>query len=409
MIPILFEHNATTFNNHGLGDLVDAIECVVKQVDTNEFELEMKYPITGRLYNELTVNRIIYAKVNNGNHTMFTIIPHTISYQAFRIYGFEREIAGYITVKAQHISYDLNDVYVMNSATTPSNYYGTPAPQFVSTTPEDIITFIQNKRISGTNNFTLSTAGDYTNPSSKEAVTSDGPRSARSLLFDSSNSLLANYGGTCSFDNFKLKFYESLNTDPVATIDYGDELIDLTQEQNISEMYTGFLPYCIAKDWVYFEDDTWHGVDSIVYGNVVYASGTFNRQRIIPVDLSEYFNVDRNNPTDNKWGNLDYITYGGNRIYVPAINDVAQRYAELNEFGVPDINITLDYSRGKNEIEIFDLIHIKFQKLGVAMTSRVVSVTYDVLNERNTEIEIGKSKSSTWRYSDNEYAGKKRW
>ena len=86
MIPILFEHDATVFTGHGLGDLVETIACSVKQSDTNEFELELKYPVTGRLFSELTPNRIIYAKVNNNKSTPAL---RTAPYQALCIYGYQ--------------------------------------------------------------------------------------------------------------------------------------------------------------------------------------------------------------------------------------------------------------------------------------------------------------------------------
>lgn len=409
MIPILFEHNATTFTSHGLGDLVEAISCATKMADTNEFELEMQYPMNGRLFNQLKVNRIIYARVANGDNMSFTVVPHIIPFQAFRIYALEKEMAGYVTVRAQHISYDLADVYVMNTGSGESGYYGTPAPHFRSTNPESILTLIRNKRISGTNNFTLSTDGAYTNTPSYEPVTAESPRSARSLLFDSSNSLIANYGGICCFNSFNIKFYATVPDIIAATIEYGDELVDFSQEQNISEMYTAILPYSIGRDWAYFNDDSYNGDDSIVYGSIINAPGTFDRQRIMPVDLTEYFNVDKNNPTDDKWSNLNYISFGGKNIYVPDINGVAARYVKNTDFGIPEINITLDYAHSNINVNLYDQVRIRFVKLGIETVSRVASVTYDVLNERNREIEIGRSKSSMWKYSNEEYSGKKKW
>ena len=99
MIPILFEYNETSFTSHGIGDLIDAIECMAMQNDEGEWELSFSYPISGELINELTIGRLVYAKANpwQGN-------------QIFRIYGYEKAINGKIVVNCQHVSYDLRDI-----------------------------------------------------------------------------------------------------------------------------------------------------------------------------------------------------------------------------------------------------------------------------------------------------------
>ena len=411
MIPILFEHNATTFTGHGLGDLVDAVECVVKQTDTNEFELEMKYPVDGKMFSELKVNRIIYAKVNNGNRTQYGLVHTTTEKQAFRIYALEKEFAGYVNVKAQHISYDLANVYIAGITDWPTGYYGKPITTMSASSPSQIFTMFQSPYIvAGTNNFNIQANGYSSETWRDEYVTVFEPRSIRSVLFDSSNSLTANFGGVCGYDNFNLMFYRSPTNTVTAVIDYGDDLIDLTQEQSISEMITGILPYHIGKDWVYFDDDSYSGTDSITFGNIIYAEGTFERQNIVPVDLSQYFNVNRNDPTDPKWSNLDWIQYRGKYIYVPAMDYIAGQYAKQMELGIPDVNITVEYTSDIANIALYDLVRINFKKLGIDVNARVTTTTFDVLSERTTSIEVGKSKASRLYTSmfGNEYSGKER-
>lgn len=412
MIPILFEHDATTFTDHGLGDLVDTISCSVKQSDTNEFELELKYPLDGRLFSELKVNRIIYAQVNSQNQTTFGLAPRTISRQAFRIYSVEKEFAGFVTVRAQHVSYDLSHVYFAITTDWPTDYYGTPIAYASASRPNDILNWIQTKIISGTNNFNITCSGYGSGTWNNVAVTAREPRSVRSVLFDTDNSLLSNFGGICSFDSFNIKFYDSPANQVVANIEYGDDLIDLNQAYNISEMITGILPYRIGKDFVYFEDDSYNGLESITFGNVIKAEGTFERENIVPVDLSEYFAVNRNDPRDSRWSNLYWEEFNGKYIYKPMIDSIARSYANSIDLGIPDINIALDHVNTINPISLYDIVQIHFEKLGVDARARVTSTTYDVLNERNTEIEVGKSKASRIYngalFFGNEYTGKKR-
>ena len=96
MIPILFEYNETDFTTHGLGDLVDCIECKARATDEGEYEMSFNYPANGELFSELQIGRIVLAKVNDYHKP-----------QRFRIYGIESEINQTVTVNCQHISYDL--------------------------------------------------------------------------------------------------------------------------------------------------------------------------------------------------------------------------------------------------------------------------------------------------------------
>ena len=99
MIPILFEHDAVSFEGHGLGDLIDCISCESAVTDEGEYELQFEYPIGSELFPELKLNRIVLAKVNDFQNP-----------QAFRIYSYEKEIKGIVKVNCQHLSYDLSRI-----------------------------------------------------------------------------------------------------------------------------------------------------------------------------------------------------------------------------------------------------------------------------------------------------------
>ena len=81
MIPILFEHNATAFTTHGIGDLTECTRCEAAVNSDGEYELELEYPVDGRYVNELKINRLIVAKVNDHD-------PN----QAFRIYSISKSV-----------------------------------------------------------------------------------------------------------------------------------------------------------------------------------------------------------------------------------------------------------------------------------------------------------------------------
>ena len=65
MIPILYEKDETAFENNGLGRLRDCISCVVTEERNGVYELSLTYPVTGPMFSELAVDRLIKAKPND--------------------------------------------------------------------------------------------------------------------------------------------------------------------------------------------------------------------------------------------------------------------------------------------------------------------------------------------------------
>ena len=353
MIPILFEYNATDFTTHGIGDLIDATACETEMNDEGEYELSLVYPISGPLINELTIGRIIYVKANPWQ-----------SNQQFRIYGYEKEIGGKLTVNAQHISYDLANL---------------PAKKFKSSTSATCNTVLANLKtnmmdISGLSKskFTF-----YSNVSGT-AQTQDGyyeldtPSSARAAILDGDDSIKGVFGGDLVLDNYSISLLATGGADRGVYIDYGVDLIDLNQEENISEMVTGVLPY-----FRYTQENT--DDELVTYGSIQYASGTFRNHKVSPLDLTEYFpnQAEHTSPT------------------AAQLNSKAQQWiaAEPN-FGEPEVNLTLNYAQLGQDVRLHDAVTVRFIKMGIDVKAKVTSYKYDVLNERPKEVQVGKTKKS---------------
>ena len=101
MIPILYEADETEFKTMGIGPMPDAKSCIVTEERNGMYELEMSYPLSGSLFNEIRARRILYA------------IPSPYrSAQPFRIYKIAKAMKGFATVYARHLSYDLSGIPV---------------------------------------------------------------------------------------------------------------------------------------------------------------------------------------------------------------------------------------------------------------------------------------------------------
>lgn len=354
MIPILFEYNATTFTNHGIGDLVDCIECTTGQNDEGEFELSFKYPVGGELINELTIGRLIYAKANPWQNN-----------QIFRIYGYEKEIGGVITVNCEHISYDLNKI---------------PVKRFKSAASANCNTVLANMKsnavsITGLsiNSFTFSSNVSGTAQTQKGYFEVETPTSARAVILDGDESIKGCFGGDLVFDNYSVSIQATGGSDRGVVIEYGVDLMDLNQEENISEMVTGVLPY-----FTYTADND-NNDPLIAYGTVQYAYGTFRTHRVEPLDLTSYFpnQAEHTAPTPEQ------------------LNAKAQEWMSKEDgFGQPEVNLTLSYATLGQDVRLHDAVTVRFVKMGIDVKSKVCSYTYDVLNERVAEVEVGKTRPS---------------
>lgn len=351
MIPILFEHNATQFTIngaplHGLGDLINAYDTSVEQTDEGEYEFSFSYPVNSELFSELKPDRIILVKPN----------PYD-PLQAFRIYGYTKELNGVIGVNCQHLSYDLA---------------GIPVKPFKDLTrASDALNKLrQNAMV--TNPFTFSTDITKVPETDDSKFTIDEPLSARALLLDGDESIKGAWGGDLIFDNYSVRLAKQGGEDRGALIEYGVNITELSMEENISELVTGVIGYWKGKAANAQDDDD----DIFVYGTIQRPSGTFDHEKVIAVNLSEFF---QEQPS------------------VSAVNSKTQEYIRTEKIGEPEINLTVKYSQLDRDVRMYDAVTVRFLKMGIDVKAKVTGMTYDPRNERIIEITVSNAKhTSKW-------------
>lgn len=341
-IITLFESTETEFTSNGLGALPDALSCVVTEERNGAFELELVYPITGKRYNELSMRRIILAKSN----------PFSFP-QPFRIYAISKPINGIVTINAEHISYDLSGYAV--------------SPFIANSVSEAFVNMKGASVISCP--FTFST-----DKSTSAQLIVLKPCSMRSLLGGSEGTILDLYHGEYEFDGYSVKLWNNRGADRGVTIRYGKNLIDLTQEENCSMVYTGVYPF-----W-YSEQD---GLVQLSE-KIINAEGTYNFTRIYPLDLSQEW---QEKPTQAQ------------------IRTAAKDYMKDNKIGVPQISLTVSFvqlaqSEEYREYALLETVHlcdtvrVEFPELNVSATAKCIRTTYDVLTGKYESIELGDAKSN---------------
>lgn len=343
MNPILFPKTATTFETQGLGVLADATSCKVTEERNGTYELEMEYPITGQHYADIGDDCILYA------------IPSPYrGPQPFRIYRTSKPIDGIVTINARHIRYDL--------AFVPLN------PFTAANAPAAMAGLQSNAAISS--NFTF-----WTNKTTVADFSVSVPSATSTILGGQTGSILDVYGGEYEFDAFSVKLYDQRGQDNGVSIRYGKNLTDLEQERNIYNVTTGIYPY-----WASADGTTLVTCDP----KIVYASGTYERQKIIPVDFSQDF---QDAPTPEQ------------------LLERAQAYVQNNNIGVPSVSLTVSFvqleqtEQYKNlalleKCDLCDTVTVEYEKLGVSAKAKIVKIVTDVLLERYESVEIGEVRTN---------------
>ncbi len=333
MKPILYDSTERAFTSNGIGVLCDTLSCVVKEEKNGSYELAMSYPVDGMHFAEIVSRAIILAKPNDEDRL-----------QPFRVCQITKPINGIVEIAATHISYDLSGVAVS---------------PFSATGISQAISDMQTNSIPSDHGFSLTSDLSGTGTMSVNV-----PSSFRSLLGGSQGSLLDVYGGEYKYDRFDVSLLENRGKDRGFEIRYGENMTDFNQDENCSNVYTDVYPY-------------WSGGEANAYlsEKTIRAEGTYNFTRVLPLDMSEYF---EDAPDE------------------ASLRAAAKKYMTANKIGVPKVSLKLsyeDFAEYKNKVALCDTVKVVFPKYNVSTSAKIVSVEYDVLAERYISLEIGSTVS----------------
>ena len=366
MIPILYEATELAFTSNGLGRLSDCQQCSVKEVRNGEYVLTMQYPITGSLYSEIMIGRIVGA-IHDDNHDI----------QPFVIYAHSKPLNGVVTFYAYHLSYRLKDVVIR---------------PFTASTCAAAIAAMKTQAY-GDNKFSF-----WTDKSVSATYKNSVPSSCRSLLAGEENSLLDVFGtGEYEFDKWTVKLHLHRGTNRGVSIRYGVNMTDLVQDVDYQDAYNAVSPY-----WADAETGT---TVTLPEGYIVVGDAQIT---VVPwTDNNGAYITDENGDVitfrvpDLRVRPLDLTDYFETQPTVAQLRATATSVANSSSPWLPTTNIKLSYvNQGSDfeplqKVQLCDEISVYCGPTGVSATSmKVVSVTYDVLTERNTEIEVGMLKTN---------------
>ena len=342
MKPILFDKSATTFTSNGKGRL-DLLSCKVIEERNGQFILEATISEKAYHSSEIEMDSIIVAKV-----------PDQTDLQRFRVYKLVKLINGVYQISAQHISYQLSYI---------------PTMPFLVTAASTAC----NSALQGLKSHAAQTC-DFTFVTDVTTVVSFGfkvPVSIRKALGGMEGSILDRFKGEYLWNNKTVYFKENRGKTAAlrdVTLRYGKDITDLNQEENISNVVTGVVPYWTDSKKEIIVTLTEKVVES------QYA-GAYPFKRTIPLDCSQDF---ENQPTEAE------------------LRTFAQVAVNRSGLGIPDVSIKVSFinlsepvANELQRVKLCDVIGVEFEKLGISTTAKVVKYTYDVLMERYESIEVG--------------------
>lgn len=337
MIPILHEEDKTSIKNYGWGALKDALSCTVSCEENGAYDLSIIYPMTG-----LHAEKILERKLISAAPSLYE------NRQLFRVYRITRPMDGRIQVYAHHISYDLGNCIVK--------------PFSASKLSEAIQKLKSN--IVGDCPFTLSAAYD-----AEGSFSVDKPMTVRAaMLSNSSENMAAVYDGVWDFDGMNCTLRKKEEKDRGAIIAYGLNLLDVTQEKNIEDVYTHVYPY-----WMNAEKNRYYDLEPIN------ASGITGYKKIYPLDLTQYY---EKSPSDE------------------SMRKTTEEFIQKNQIGKITVSLTLSYVQLEKCVEYQknvqsklilrgDTVEVRYLRLGVSARARVSKTDYNVLLERYDSVQVG--------------------
>jgi phage minor structural protein len=327
----LFGKTETSFSSNG-DKIIKAIKARVKKVDNGEFYLELETDLS--YVSDLEEGRIVVAPTPQGE-------------QYFRVSNVTKT-KNKITTKCLHVFFDSKNYLIEDSYVYQLNCNAALDHLNSATEPTSEFTTISD----------VPTVGSY--------------RCVRKSLYEATQTLIERYGGHLVMDKFSIGIRQTIGEDRGVVVRYAKNLKEITCAENWDNVVTKLMP--IGKEGLmlpnkYVTSQTQY---AIPYTKTV----SFSQDNIVQDDYT----------TDD--GQPDVEAYQA--ALLQDLEGKAQAYVNAN--CVPQINYTT-----KANIPITDIgdtVQVIDDRLGLTLTTNVISYDYDVILGQYREVEFGNFKQT---------------
>ena len=286
----------------------------------------------GDFYLEL-VSGIEYAEYLDCNNII--VAPTPQGEQAFRIKQILEKTEHKISVIAKHLFYDSENYLIEDS-------------YVVSKDCNDALDHLN-----------LSTDTESPFITLSDVTTINSFRCIRKSLFEAVGVVLERWGGHLVRDNYNLQIKESIGADNGVTVQYRKNLKEITVSEDWTNVCTKLLP--VGKNGL-----TIGYVYSAIQYDLPYTKTVSFSQDI---DAQDYDDIDQ--------------------YQAALIDDLrAQADAYLESHQIPSLSYTLSANMDKIT-DIGDTVTVFDERLGIDITTHVLSFTYDCIQDKYTEVTFG--------------------
>lgn len=328
----LFGVNDTIFNSNG-DKVIMPLRAKVHKDDNGSFYLDFESSL--EYINDIVAGNILVAPTPQGE-------------QAFRI-GSVTATRTKINAKCYHVFYDSKNLLIQDSYVVDKNC--NDALDHLNSATSDLSPFTTLSDITSTNTY----------------------RCVRKSLYEAINVILERWGGHLVRDNFTIKIMNSIGQDNGVIIRYGKNLKNISCETNWDNVVTKLMP--VGKDGLLLNalDPT---ADVYVTSDIQYDI-PFTKTVSFEQDINEEDYQDEN-------GNLDEQAY--KQALLDDLMNQAINYVNTND--IPQVNYTLKANLEK-VTDIGDTVEVIDERLGINITTNVISYVYDCILNKYVEVEFG--------------------
>ncbi|MGX4686300.1 phage tail spike protein [Vagococcus sp. JNUCC 83] len=350
MKPRIYLPTEKDFSHNGLGILTDTSRCDVTEEANGKYELELEYPLESRFKDYFDNGYQIKAKPNDQE-----------DYHVFEIKNtYQDTINNSILVYGQSRTYKLG-------------YREIQILEISSKSGQEAMKMIEE------NMDQKSDIALYSDIET-ESSTQFEARNVLNCIAGEQGSMLQYWGGEIKREPFKLSLLKRRGRDNVGTVKYGKDLNGLKIRLDWSSIITRVLPYADLQNG----DD---GQTKRIYGDNVDSDLIKNYPDVYSyhVQFTEEQGV-----TDLK--SLNRIA----KNYFKSINpgsDKPKVSIELDIEKLTDSEELKEFSKMKN-YGLFDTFSVYHKLYNIHIDSKVTSIVYDSLNEKNKKIIAGDSRMS---------------
>lgn len=343
--PRIYEPTEKDFSHNGLGIMIDTTRCDVTEQANGKYEVEIEHPLISRFSDYFENGYQVKAKPNDQEDYHIFEIKNT----------YKDTIGNTILIYGQSRTYKLGNREVQHVAIDSKN--GAEAMAAIENgmdEPSDVKLFSDIRTTSST---------------VFEA------RNVLGCIAGEQGSMLQYWGGEIKREPFKLSLLRRRGRDNVGTVRYGKDLIGLKVKFDWSSIVTKVLPYADLQNG----DD---GTTKRIYGNAVFSDLATN----YPDVYSKHIQF------TEEQGVKDLASL--NRVaanYFKSINpgsDKPKISIELEVEKLTDSEEAKEFAKIRN-YGLFDTFSVYHKLYDIHIETKINSVVYDSLTEKNKKIYAG--------------------